>query len=377
MLAPKLRDAGHNVALSCFFGLEGAYIAWEGMRCYPTDHSRFGAILLGEYAEHHFGGDRKHGIVLTLQDVWPLQQGLGNLQGLRFVCWCPIDHDPAPPLVLKFLRETRAQVIAMSRFGDGALRDAGIEPVGVVPHGVDTKVFAPPASAAVRAQNRMALRLPPDAFVVGMVANNQGFPSRKSFPQVFEAFAEFQRRHDDAFLYLHSDVLGRNHGLNLIELGRANGIPSERLATCNQLKLFIGEITPDLMAATVGCFDVLCMPSMGEGFGIPALEAQACGVPVISTAWTAMPELNGAGWVVDGDRFYDGTQGSFQKLPRVAEILEALEEAYAHRGDEVLAQKARSFAVGYDADTLWENSWVPVLERVQRPREVPPLRMAA
>ncbi len=374
LLSSRLHKAGHNVGISCFYGLEGAAIDWNGIKCYPTDHSRFGAVRVHEYARHHFGGDPRNGIVFLLQDVWVLMQGVPNYKQTQIVSWCPIDHDPCPPMVAEFLRQTEARVIAMTRFGEKALNDAGIETVGYIPHAIDTEVYKPQPEN--KPNYRAGLKLPQDAFVVGMVAANQGFPSRKAFPQVFEAFAEFERRHDDAMLYLHSDVLGLNHGINLVELAHASGIPENKLATSDQVLLHLG-IPPDIVAGVYNAFDVTMLPSLGEGFGIPLIESQACGVPVITTDWTAMTELCGAGWLVDGDRWYDGSQRSFQKVPRVADILDALEQAYEHRGDVVLSQKAREFALGYDADRVFAEQWVPMMELLGRPREIAPLKLAA
>jgi glycosyltransferase involved in cell wall biosynthesis len=372
LLTSRLRASGHDVAISCFYGLEGGAIEWNGARCYPTDHSRFGALLVRDYAKHHFGGDEKNGLVMLLQDVWVLMQGIQNYKGLRLVSWCPIDHDPAPPLVVQFLQQADVQTIAMTKFGERMLQDAGVEPVGCIPHAIDTTVFQPVPDQ--RANIRAGLKLSQDAFVVGMVAANQGFPSRKSFPAVFEAFAEFRRRHDDAVLYLHAEILGRNHGVNLVELGKAAGIPESALATSDQLMLHLG-IPQELVAGVFNAFNVLAMPSTGEGFGIPLIEAQACGVPVITNDWTAMSELCGAGWMVDGDRWYDSSQNSFQKQPRVGDILDALEEAYNHA--EGMGDKARAFALDYDADTVYQKQWVPMMEKLERPREVAPLRLAA
>jgi hypothetical protein len=68
-----------------------------------------------------------------------------------------------------FLGTTGATPVAMSRFGERALRDAGFDPL-YAPHGVETSVFRP-------AEDRLAMRrffkLPEDAFVIGMVANNR------------------------------------------------------------------------------------------------------------------------------------------------------------------------------------------------------------
>ncbi len=374
LLTSRLRDAGHNVGISCFYGLEGGAIDWQGVKCYPTDQSRFGAVRVHEYARHLFGGDPQNGIVLMLQDVWVLMQGVPNYKQTKVVSWCPVDHDPCPPMVAEFLKQTDARVIAMTKFGERALNTAGIETVGYIPHAIDTEIFKPRPEE--RPNYRAGLKLPADSFVVGMVAANQGFPSRKAFPQVFEAFREFERRHDDAMLYLHSDVLGFNHGINLPELAQACGIPERKLATSDQLLLHLG-IPQDIVGGVYNAFDVLCMPSLGEGFGIPLVEAQACGVPVITTDWTAMTELCGAGWLVDGERWYDSSQRSFQKVPLVSGILDALEQAYEHRADEVLRQKARTFALAYDVDRVFAEQWVPMMELLGRPREIAPLKLAA
>ncbi len=38
---------------------------------------------------------------------------------------------------------------------------------------------------------------------------------------------------------------------------------------------------------------MVAFPSTGEGFGLPALEAMACGAPVLTTHRTALPEVGG------------------------------------------------------------------------------------
>src|SRR6185436_13451123 len=266
---PKLKELGHDVAINCFFGLEGGTIDWNGIICYPTDATRFGNLMLGEYAEQLGEGNRSSVLVMTLMDVWVMNQGLPQMKGLKFACWTPIDHDPAPPGVMHFLRESQARVIAMSRFGEKQLEE--FNPY-YVPHMVDTQAFKPMPDQ--RESCRTSLHIPADTFVVGMVACNQGLPSRKSFPQVFQAFSEFYKRHSDAILYIHADVFGRNQGVNLVELAHACGIPSQALLTSHQRAYHLG-IPQDAMPFIYNAFDVLAMPSMGEGFGIPLIEAQA------------------------------------------------------------------------------------------------------
>jgi glycosyltransferase involved in cell wall biosynthesis len=116
------------------------------------------------------------------------------------------------------------------------------------------------------------------------------------------------------------------------------------------------------MAAMYSDADVLLACSMGEGFGIPVIEAQACGTRVIVSNFTAQPELVGDGWVVEGQPWYDPMQGAFFIIPSVPSILNALEASYAaSRGT---SQKAVDFAKQYDADTVYETHWKPAMKEI-------------
>lgn len=370
LFCPRIAKAGHDVAISGFYGAEGGSLEWGGLHVYPTDHSRFGNVLLADYVRHH--GEGEPCLLITLMDVWVLTSG--RLKDLWLASWAPIDHDPLPPRVAEFFAQQDARPIAMSRFGVEKFLEAGFEDPLYVPHAVDTEIYR--MRRDERSFIRQGLGVPTDAFVVGMVAANMGTaPSRKAFPQVMQAFAEFRRRHDDAILYLHTDMLGLNRGINLVAMGDACGIPREALATTDQLMVHLG-LPDEKLSGIYNAFDVLAQPSLGEGYGIPAVEAQACGIPVILNDHTAMPELLGAGWLVDGDPWYDASQGSFFKVPSVAMILDALEEAYANRDSDELAGKAREFAVQYDVDRVFSEFWLPALEALEAPREVAPLTLA-
>jgi hypothetical protein len=69
--------------------------------------------------------------------------------------------------------------------------------------------------------------------------------------------------------------------------------------------------------------------------------------------------LNGDGWLVDCQPYWDVSQLSWFHTPYVREIVEALEQAYnAPRGT---SQQAVEFAQQYNADTVFNQYWRPIM----------------
>ena len=253
--------ADHDIAVSAYYGLQGSTLEWDGITVYPAGTSTFGNDIIRPHSEHHFDGER--GLILTLLDVWVLKGK--DYRGLPLASWVPLDHLKLQPIVHDFFVESEAIPIAMSRFGQKQLQDAGLKAF-YVPHGIDTEVFTP----LDRAECRERLNFPDDAFIVGMVAANQGQPSRKSFAEAFSAMARFMKAHDDVIFYLHTDTSGRRGGgVNLVQLANQCGIDKERIRECDQYRYYTGMLSPESLARAYNCLDVLLNPSAGEGFGIP------------------------------------------------------------------------------------------------------------
>ena len=277
--------------------------------------------------------------------------------------WMPVDTSiipglgPENPLAIgdeTFLRESGCAPIAMSRHGEKLLKAAGFTSTVFVPHGVDADVFKPPADRdALREKWKVSGR-----FVIGIAAANKD-GVRKGLSEQFAAFARFRKTHDDALLLVHSMVKYPTSQLDLERLAFRLGI-SEHVRFTDQYAQVAGLMRSAHMAEWYGLCDVFSNCAYGEGFGIPVIEAQACGTPVVVTDCSAMTELKGPGWAVQGHPFWNPVHEAWWKAPDIDGIARAYEKAY--RGAATRRQAARSFAMNYDADHVLVEYWKPCLD---------------
>jgi len=349
----KLLDKG--ISVTAFFGVQSGVLNINGIKVYPNYKHPYGQDIIGAHAEW----DRADAVV-TLVDAWVIQNE--NI-GLPWFPWFPIDHEPMPANVLAKVRQA-AKPIVMSKFGKRMAEQVGLA-VWYVPHGVDTSIFKP----LDREEAREHLKWPQDKFIVGMVAANKDNPSRKAFHEQIAAFAALHAAHPDTVLYLHTDDgTHGGSGVDLIKFIRRMGLViGEDVLICDQYMNSLGF--PDsYMVDVYNGLDVLTNVAMGEGFGIPILEAQACGTPVIVGDWTSMSELCFAGWKVDKAEampIYHDFFDAFQWQATAGAIADRMEQAYAAKGDYELRNKARRGALPYDADDVTRRYWKPVIREMQ------------
>ena len=364
LLVDRLVGDGHQVAISATYGHPagcgmGTYVTPSGVKVpvYPSWFLVSGDDVILAHAKQFFGADE--GWIIPLLDVWSLQSPA--LKDFNVAAWAPVDHHPVPGMVLKFFERSQAKCIAMTRHGQREFAVEGLDPT-YIPLAVDTKVFRPTYTATIDGRTvngREFLDLPESAFVVGWVAMNKDPMGRKGWDAGFQAFARFHKKHPNAILHVHTEKTGTGGGVNLVELAKFCGIPDHAIRFTNQYAYMIG-FPPNLMALMYTAFDVLMAPSLGEGFCVPLIEAQACGVPVITTDFTAQPELVGAGWTATGQLVWDDASRSWYQLPNVVQLADLLEEAYTS-DLEGLADVAVKFAADYDADHVYNTHWRPFL----------------
>lgn len=350
IFAERLREQGIEVAISASAGLGRGMVEWRGFPVYPVGRVPFGVDIVNAHASHW-----KADVVLALLDSWVLKEAAERSE-VPWVFWSPVDQAPLPPRIVPAI-EASTIFGVFSRWGvDVACEHGTYENVRYLPLGVDTEMYKP----MPQQEARLKLGLPQERFIAGIVAANSCSQGRKAWGQQLEGFSIHQAEHPDSLLYLHTDPLPvEEGGWNVSEMVAAFGIERRTLAT-DRYKLALG-VSAEYMRALYSSFDVLLACSAAEGFGMPILEAQACGTPVIVGNWSSMPELFGEGVIIDPKDAmrWKAVQGGFWYYPQPDVIAEALNVA---RFNDWNADSARAFAKNFDSRKVTTEHLIPVLQ---------------
>lgn len=193
----------------------------------------------------------------------------GGTEAAGFPCGCE-----------NVLKKTHTSV-AMARFGQIQVKNEFDYDAEHIPHGVDTNIFKPlPNKEEWKAKFGCAGK-----FVVGIVARNQ---PRKNMSDLAEAFAKFAKDKPDVVLLLHSDPLDPAAINDLPKVFEQFGVAHKVRWT--NMKWYQGFSVAE-MNELFNAMDVFFLPTSGEGFGVPTIEAMACGVPCVVTNYTTTKEL--------------------------------------------------------------------------------------
>jgi glycosyltransferase involved in cell wall biosynthesis len=204
--------------------------------------------------------------------------------GVPWIVFQPWEFGSMPRSWLAPFRDAAAEVWTYSAWNRDRYVEDGLDParVAVIPLGVDATTFrpdAPPLARVAEATDRAFKFL----FVGGTIR-------RKGVDVLLEAWRRAFGRDDDAALIIKDfcrdgAYRGQTHEA---EIRRVAEDPA-----CAPL-VYLDDDLPaaDLPGLYTAC-DVLVHPYRGEGFGLPALEALACGRPTIVTKGGACDDFSG------------------------------------------------------------------------------------
>lgn len=360
-----------NIAQFAWWGLQGGIHEVDGFRIYPQFNDPYGNDVIGSHAQH-FGANW----VVTLIDAWVLRNTAESIKPALFCPWLPIDHDPVPEAVLQSIKGAYMP-ITYAKWGHELLTKAGVENV-YIPHGIETGTYRVNPNHEQARDFKRQLTGIEDAFLCVMVAANKGQPDRKWFQGQYEAFRDFAKDKPNVRLYHHTLMTQHHGGVDLKELANQLGLQG-RVIFPNPYMYQLGY-PPDFLAHVYNAADVLLAVAMSEGFGIPIIEAQACGCPVITTNFSAMPELVRWGHLVDVADLVYTPMKSYQAWPSKSSMLDKLQRLYEAweiaGGDWPLVKRVATSAAihaEYDWDAIVRDQWAPFVERVAE--DAPPLNL--
>jgi len=347
-----LKD-GWTTAQIAFYGLEGAAITINGLKVYPKMGDTWGTDAM-----FHHGKDFKADVIFSMQDVWPMNADLLR-QIPRWIPYVPIDHDPVPPPVVDKLK-LAYRIVTFSKFGQKMLAKHGLASK-MIPEGTNVDIFKPGDKAKARAE----LNLPPNIFLFGMIGANKDLPPRKGFQCALDAFAEFVKTNPNSGIFIHT-LVQQQGGFPVLEYAKHLGI-EKHLYFLRDYQVLM-QSDHNLISKEMQAFDVLLQPSLNEGFGLPIIEAQACGVPVIVNDFSAMPDL-----IIEGKtglkipyshKFWTPIQG-YVAHPDPKALYKSMVKIHGMNTKKMGKAARKHIVKNYNVETIVKKQWLPFLEELQ------------
>ena len=336
---------------------------WDGMRVIGPGTREFG-LPPARVVRAAFGGHDPD-LIIVLKDPWVLYLDAYDEWGCPVLVWANVDCDPIGQPDLEFFRQSDTIPVAVSKFGLSTMRKHGLKNARYVPHGIDTSYWTPGDQGAARD----LAGLPRGVFIAGINAANIG--PRKAWGEQFAAFAsEVRRGRRDSLLLVHA-APEHPEGFNLRHIAYFHGLNASPDRPRDDDHVRFGSnynMRSNQMRNWYRSLDVLMACSYGEGFGVPLIEAQACGTPVICTDGSAMSELCGAGWVVSSTPDWEDGHCAWWRRPDAEDIEQAYEAAWQAREDgttPALKKAARDFGELFDIDRVFQQYMAPVLKELE------------
>jgi glycosyltransferase involved in cell wall biosynthesis len=207
---------------------------------------------------------------LTIRHQWPPDFRRPATGKLALIL--PWEYGSVPRVWVRAIEENVDELWVPSEFVRDVVRRAGVSDtnIQVIPNGFDPAIFTPQGLTSRPLGCRRCAIL----FVGGAIR-------RKGIDILLEAYRAAFDSGEDVTLALHlSGLTGSYQHNSLVDSVRAIAADP----TAPHVQLLTDTLDDKTMANLYRGCDALVLPYRGEGFGLPLLEAQACGKPVITTA---------------------------------------------------------------------------------------------
>ena len=302
-------------------------------------------------------------IIFCHGDIWNFQYMPHMKTRAKKIGYLTVDFEPLSTKY-KDAWESFDALITPSVFGQKTISKYIGLASAYIPEGIDPEIFKPQAKEVKEViiknlkNNAMKNNLNMPSFFITMLARPI---QRKNLPAGIRAIGKLAYEHSDIAHICLYDLM--KSGVNAYEHDMT--ACHNRYLPPKMAKFAVSDVGPisqnctdEIIASYLSVSNILVMPTMGEGFGLPVLEAMACGCVPVVTNCTSMPDLvqPDRGYLVDvGAIITDvasDTKNMEQSLISDVALYEAIKHAYNH--PEKLA-KMSSNGIAYSHKFTWER----------------------
>jgi len=310
--------------LACYAGPNDPHLESVPWKVYPNKpdpshpqlalYNNSPSSQFGEFSFNQVLLDFQPDIVMDIRDWWMMEYQQRS-PFRDFFHWAIMPTVDAEPQDVQWINtySSADAVFAYSEFGRDTMlsQSDNLKFIDLAPPAASNSFFP----VLDKAQHKLKMGIDPETMIVGTVMRNQ---RRKLYPDLFESFREFLDRTQDPNVFLYCHTYYPDIGWDLPTLMDKFNIANRVLFTykCKQC----GEISPDFFQDAVqlcpscgtmtkqltgiansiseqelskiyNLFDIYVQYANSEGFGMPQLEAAYCGLPLISTYYSAMQSV--------------------------------------------------------------------------------------
>jgi len=162
----------------------------------------------------------------------------------------------------------------------------------------------------------------------------------KNLPGLIRAFAEFVKKQPQFKLVLVGKAFEKKDLPETSQIRQLIGALS-----LNDKVIFLGFVSTGDLVIIYNLASAYCQPSLDEGFGLPVLEAMACGCPVVTAKAGSLPEISGdAAVLVNPAKTAAITQGILKAIGQKKSLIrKGLEQVKKFSWEETARQTIRIY----------------------------------
>ena len=266
---------------------------------------------------------------------WFLLQRDYSLHGIPSVTYVTVEGEPKKWLVRDWIKRD-CTFIANSNFTKRMLARIGIDVIDLIPHGINLEFLR-----SIKPDKKKLKRELNAKIIFGTVASNL---PRKGLDSLATVARKLSETLPDAKFYVLTTFQG---ALNFA--GLKNVYVSKQF----------GKLSREEVLSLIGSFDFYICSSYAEGFGLPLLEAEAFGIPVIYPSYEPLTEIThptaNLPVKIEAEDYVDQEQGILYLIHKynpddMAEQVEKAYEIYTCKPEkyEKMSNQVKEFAKKFD-----------------------------